>query len=310
MERRTLGRTGLNVSVLGFGGAPIGFLGTEADRITTLLNGLLDRGVNLIDTAAMYLGSEEAIARAIGHRRSEFTLVTKCGAGWDGPNDHDWSAAGITRFVDRSLQRLKTDVIDVMLLHSCDLDTLKQGEALGALAAARDAGKIRFAGYSGDNETVAYAATLPDVAVVETSINVADQANIESLLPLAVRHDVGVIVKRPVANAAWKALTDLPGMYADYAKTYHERLSAMKPRLAAALGAPIADGDWPVIALRFTLSQPGVTTAIVGTTNPDHIQKNLDAAEAGPLPEPLQTALRTAFREAETAAGTSWSAQT
>jgi aryl-alcohol dehydrogenase-like predicted oxidoreductase len=310
MERRTLGRTGLNVSVLGFGGAPIGFLGTEADRITTLLNRLLDRGVNVIDTAAMYPGSEEAIARAIGHRRSEFVLVTKCGAGWDHPGDRDWSAAGITRFVDRSLKRLNTDVIDVMLLHSCDLETLKQGEALGALAAARDAGKIRFAGYSGDNEAVAHAATLPDVAVVETSINVADQANIDGLLPLAVRHNVGVIVKRPVANAAWKPLTDLPGMYADYAKTYHERLAAMKPRLAAILGEPIPDADWPAIALRFTLSQPGVSTAIVGTTNPEHVQKNLDAAAAGALPEALLNALRTAFREAEAASGTAWPAQT
>lgn len=310
MQRRTFGRTGLDVSILGFGGGPIGFLGTEFDRISTILNRLLDQGVNLIDTAAAYPGSEEAIARAVGHRRKEFVLVSKCGTGWEHPGDHDWSAAGIARFVDRSLKRLNTDAIDVMLLHSCDLDTLKRGEALGALVAARDAGKIRFVGYSGDNEAVAHAATLPDIAVVETSVNIADQANIDAFLPLAIERNIGVLAKRPVANAAWKPIADLPGVYSGYAKTYHERLADMKPRLGAILGAPIADRDWPGIALRFTLFQPGVTTAIVGTTNPNHIQANLDAVAAGALPESLQNALRKAFRESEAASGNPWPALT
>ena len=69
-------------------------------------------------------------------------------------------------------------VVDVMLLHSCDLATLQKGEALGALVKARDAGKIRFAGYSGDNEAAAWAAAHPDIAVLETSISIADQRNI------------------------------------------------------------------------------------------------------------------------------------
>jgi aryl-alcohol dehydrogenase-like predicted oxidoreductase len=310
MERRTLGRTGLEVSVLGFGGAPIGFLGTEESRVAALLNRLLDGGVNLIDTAAMYAGSEAAIARAIGHRRHEFVLVSKCGDGWDRPGDQDWSAAGIARYLDRSLTRLGTDAIDVMLLHSCDLETLHRGEALGALVAARDAGKVRFVGYSGDNAAAAHAATLPDVAVVEASINVADQANVEALLPLAVRHDVGVIVKRPLANAAWKPPADQRGHYVAYARTYHDRLAAMRPLLERRLGTPIADRDWPGLALRFALAQPGVTTAIVGTTDPEHVAANLEAAEAGTLPDAVLAAFREAFRAAEAQSGTAWAGQT
>src|SRR5208282_5869656 len=96
-----------------------------------------------------------------------------------------WSPDLISQTIDRSLRLLKTDVLDVMLLHSCDLETLKKGDALGALVQARAAGKIRFAGYSGDNDAAAYAAAHPDVAVIETSINLVDQANLDLVLPVA-----------------------------------------------------------------------------------------------------------------------------
>ena len=310
MERRHLGKTGLEVSCLGLGGAPIGFLATEQKQVAEILALMFERGLNLIDTAAMYAGSEEAIGKALGTHRREFVLVTKCGAGWDRPGDSDWSAAGIARYIDRSLERLRTDVIDVVLLHSCDLATLSQGEALGALAAARQAGKIRFAGYSGDNDVAVYAAKQPDVAVIETSINVADQANIDAVLPLARQHGIGVLAKRPVANAAWKPLTEQRGLYADYARTYHERLRAMNisPADLGWSGSPPA--RWPELALRFTLSQPGVSTAIVGTTNPSHLQANIEAAAKGPLSPDEVATLREAFHRAEAASGAQWDAQT
>ena len=192
MERRAFGNTGLAVSVVGFGGAPIGFLEAEQAQVGVMLNTLLDRGLNLIDTAAMYAGSEEAIGKAIGPRRDEVVLVTKC------PNpmadgDDCWSAAKITQSVERSLQRLRTSRLDVVLLHSCGLDVLQQGEALAALLRLRDAGKIRCVGYSGDNETALYAAGLPDIAVIETSVNVCDQANLKGVLVEARRRGLGVI---------------------------------------------------------------------------------------------------------------------
>src|SRR5215210_2916911 len=157
MKQSTFGKTGFSVSALGFGAAPIGFLETEQQRVSAMLNMLLDRGMNLIDTAAMYEGSEELIGKAVGHRRDEFVLVTKCGTKVEGVEGAEWSEQLITQTVDRALRRLKTDRIDVMLLHTCDKSVLEKGEALGALVAAREAGKIRFVGYSGDNEAVAYA---------------------------------------------------------------------------------------------------------------------------------------------------------
>ena len=311
MEKRPFGKTGLSVSVLGFGAAPIGFLQTERDRVKSILGFLLDHGVNLIDTAASYKGSEELIGEAIGGRRSEYVLVSKCGqkvTGDDGIEGEDWSADLVGRTVDRALKRLRTDRLDVMLLHSCPLEVLERGEALGALVKAREAGKIRFAGCSGDNEAAAYAATLPDVAVIETSINIADQANIERVLPAARKHNIGIIAKRPVANAAWKAPERQPGMYKSYAEPYTKRLKtmALDPAELGMTGEP--EQAWPEMALRFTLSFPEVSTAIIGTTNPQNAERNIVAAEKGPLPADTIAKIRAAFRHADPTGG--WSGLT
>ena len=298
MQKRTFGKTGLDVSVLGFGAAPIGYLETERRRVAEMLNVLLDQGVNLIDTAASYAGAEEVIGQTIGKRRAEFVLVSKCGQAVEGVTGEDWSEKLILETVDRSLRRLQTDRLDVMLLHSCSLDVLQKGEALGALVKARQAGKIRFAGYSGDNDAAAYAATLEDVAVIETSISIADQANIDSVLPIAKKLDVGVIAKRPIANAAWKPRSEQPGMYQSYAAPYTERLQKMELEPADVGLAPDA---WSEMALRFTLSFPEVHCAIIGTTNPHNAQTNIDIASKGPLTAEAVAKIRAAFKHADPA---------
>lgn len=302
MEKRRLGRTGFEVSALGFGGGPVGFLGTEQDKVTTIVNYLLDNGVNFIDTAAGYPGSEEALGNAVSHRRDEYVLVSKCGQAFDDLEGDAWSAQVIEQTVDRALRRLKTDHLDVMLLHSCEQEVLEKGEAVEALVRARDAGKIRHAGYSGDNDAVLYAAGLDAIDVVETSVNICDQANIDSLLPEAKRCDIGVIVKRPVANAAWLGVGQQPGFYANYTTNYSERFEAMGLDLADLGGV----GDWAEIALRFTLAQDGVTSAIVGTTNPENAKRNIEVAAKGPLPNEMTVAIRSAFARAELTSGEAW----
>ena len=209
-------------------------------------------------------------------------LVSKCGSPVPGVEGDSVVAPSSTQSIDRSLKNLKTNHIDVMLLHSCDLATLQKGEALGALVKAREAGKIRFCGYSGDNEPAAYAATLPDIAVVETSINICDQANIDMVLPAARKHNVGIIAKRPVANAAWR--TDHAGIYTNYVKLYQDRFKKMNLDPASlGLHGPPAQA-WPEIALRFTLAQEGVNTAIVGTTNPGQRAQQHRHRRKGPAP--------------------------
>ena len=294
LPRRLFGSTGWNATCIGFGGAPIGYLKTERDNVNAILNYLLDEGVNLIDTAAVYPGSEEAIAHAIGHRRKEFLLVSKCGNRVADFTDPAWSPALITKTIDRSLKLLNTQVIDVMLLHSCDLQTLERGDAVAALVAAQKAGKIRWAGYSGDNQAAAHAASLADISVIETSISVADQANIDAVLPIARQRKLGVIAKRPIANAAWKDPGDQRGIYAGYASEYHHRLKLMDLS-PAQLGA----NDWPELALRFTLSVTGVHCAIIGTTSISNARTNLFNAEKGPLPRDAVEKIRLAFTRAK-----------
>lgn len=309
MTKITFGKTGLMISPLAFGGGPIGYLGVEQKRIDTILRSFLDEGLNLIDTAACYPGSEQAIGNAVADRRDEYILVSKCGHRVDGVTGDEWSPEIIEQTVDRALENLRTGYLDVMLLHSCDLEVLQRGEALGALLRARDAGKVRFVGYSGDNEAAAYAAGLPDVAVLETSINICDQANIETALPRARENDLGVIAKRPLANAAWRSKSEQSGIYAEYASTYAERLSRMKlaPADLGFEGDPA--GMWPEIALRFTLSQEGVGCAIIGTTSVDHLHANLSAAARGPLPQTVVAVIREAFQRAEAEGGEKWEAQ-
>lgn len=309
MEKRTLGDTKLDVSILGFGGAPVGYLATDARDASRMLNTLLDRGINFVDTAASYSGSEDLIGASIGHRRDEYVLLSKCGQAFDDIEGEAWSAQAIKQTVDRALRRLRTDHLDIMLLHSCETEVLEAGEALGALTAARDAGKVRFVGYSGDNQTAAFAAGLDVVSVVETSINLCDQANINVVLPEAKRRNVGVIAKRPVANGAWKPLSEQEGLYAEYAKTYRQRFEqmALTPEDFGFDGA--ATAIWPEIALRYTLSQTMVATAIVGTTRLPHLESNIIAAEKGPLDESVVAQLKESFQRAEAASGETWVGQ-
>lgn len=307
MQKQTFGKTGVSVSVLGFGAAPVAYLKADRDRATRVLNELLDSGVNLLDTAASYPGSEEFLGQTIMHRRSEFLLVSKCGQAFDDLPGEAWSPEVVSATVDRALRRLQTDRLDVMLLHSCDEAVLRQGDALGALVKAREAGKVRFVGYSGDNEALAYAASLPDVAVIETSVNIADQWNIDRGLALCEQNNIGVLAKRPIANAAWKELSDQPGMYEKYAAEYTRRLSEMAITPAELGFAGDSATIWPEIALRFTLSVPGVHCAIIGTTSPDNARQNIAAAGKGPLPADAYDKLRAAFNKADVKGD--WTAQ-
>jgi len=309
MQTIAFGKTGLKVTQLGFGGAPVGYLGVDQQCITHLLNTFLDTGLNIIDTAARYAGSERAIGIAVSHRRDEYVLVSKCGHQVDDIAGDPWSPILIEQTIERSLRQLRTDRLDVMLLHSCDLETLKQGDALAALVKARIAGKVMFIGYSGDNEAAAWAAACPQIDVIQMSVNICDQHNIDAVLPIARTHNVAVMAKRPIANAAWKDAKDQPGHYADYASTYAERLDRMGIQPAdLGFNGPPAEA-WPQIALRFTIAQPGVHTSIIGTTSEEHASANFATSRNGPLDASAVGLLRQVFKSAEGASGQAWLGQ-
>jgi hypothetical protein len=282
----------MEVSVLGFGGAEIGFEGASVAAVAALLGGALDSGLNVVDTAECYWAgdeesaSERLIGEAVGHRRSEFFLFTKCGhaAGMDAP---DWSPELIERGIERSLKRLKTDCLDLVQLHSCSLEMLQQGDVIAALQKARQAGKTRFIGYSGENQAALHAVQCGAFDTLQMSVNIADQHAIAKILPEAASRGVGVIAKRPIANAAWmRAESDVSG----YVRPYYDRLKVLAFPF---LSQPGSVG----VALRFTLACPAVATAIVGTKNPARWQENAALLAAGPLPAAELDAIRARWDE-------------
>jgi aryl-alcohol dehydrogenase-like predicted oxidoreductase len=288
MERRQFGKTDMNVSVLGFGGAEIGFEGATQETVTRLLHDALDAGLNVIDTAECYPNSEELIGQAVADRRNDFYLFTKCGHP-DNPMQGDWRPESLLRSIERSLKRLRTDRVDLVQLHSCSEEELRKGDVIAALEEAKKRGHTRYIGYSGDSTAGRYAVECGRFDTLQTSVSIADQEALDLTLPLARERNLGVIAKRPIANAAWRS-----GKKPDnaYHHAYWERLQKLTyDFLRGDLTQAVAT------ALRFTLSVPGVHTAIVGTTKPGRWRENAKLLEAGPLPPQQYEAIRACWRQ-------------
>jgi len=194
IERRRLGHTEIAVSALGFGASELGQKRMALKTAAYILGSALDAGLNVIDTAACYGNSEELIGRAVGHRRQDFYILTKCGHA-SGLRFDDWTPALIEPSIDRSLERLRTDYLDLVQLHSCDEQQLRQGELTAALQRARDKGKLRYIGYSGDGKAALYAAQCGAFDTIQISLSIADQEALTLTLPLARQRQMGVIAK-------------------------------------------------------------------------------------------------------------------
>jgi aryl-alcohol dehydrogenase-like predicted oxidoreductase len=275
METRQLGPTDMQVSVLGFGGAEIGFEEVPKKTVEKLLNHALDDGLNVIDTAECYESSEELIGQAVAGRRKDYYLFTKCGH-LEGFEHEDWRPSSLLQSIERSLRRLRTDYLDLIQLHSCSEAELRQGDVIEALQRARERGYARYIGYSGDGGAAWYAVACGQFDTLQVSISIADQETFDLILPLARERHIGVIAKRPIANAVWKSKRKPED---DYYHTYWERFRKLDyDFLRVHMKNAVAT------ALRFTVSVPGVHTAIVGTTKPGRWAENAAMLTAGPLP--------------------------
>jgi aryl-alcohol dehydrogenase-like predicted oxidoreductase len=299
MEKRRLGKTDMEVSVLGFGGMEIGYKHISLGAAKRLLNEVLDSGINVVDTAECYSTSEELIGEAIAARRKEFYLFTKCGheSGWTYP---DWRPESLFRSVERSLKRLKTNCVDLIQLHSCSEAELRQGKAIETLQRMRERGYTRYIGYSGDSKAALFAVESGQFDALQISVSIADQEAVELVLPAAEQHSLGVMAKRPLANMAWHNGDRPPSD--SYGRTYWERLQRLKYEFLQ------GDSNQAVsTALRFTLSVPGIHTAIVGTTKPERFAENAAAVQAGRLSEQAYENIRARWRQVAKA---SWVGQT
>lgn len=281
MIYRNLGNTGLKVSILGFGAGEIGDLELEDAKVEVILNFALDNGINLIDTARGYYASEDRIGKFISHRRKEFILSTKVGYGIEGVED--WSYDCIIAGVDEALRSMRTDYIDIVHLHSCSLETLQRGEAINALYKTIETGKVKCAAYSGENEVLKYAVESNAFQSIQTSFNICDQRSIENIFPTTIDKNIGVIAKRPIANAPWR-FDDQPRGH--YAEEYWLRWKKMNTDI---------EMDWNEAALRFTAFTEGIHTCIVGTTNIEHLKQNIEIISKEKLPEEIYQKIRSVF---------------
>ena len=280
-----LGSTELQVSRLGFGAARIGD-GAPHEQIDVLLGSLADLGITFIDTADCYAQSEELIGRYLGDRLGDFALATKCGCITDGETGEPYSRAVIERSIERSLRRLRVECLDLVFLHTCSADVLRAGEATEALLRARDAGKVHYTGYSGDGEDALQAISTGAFDALQVTFNILSQSALEEVLPAAERAGMGVVAKRPIANA--RLLDgDSPQFHGG-------------PHWESVRQLLVDEGAWddPLeCSLRFTLSHSVIDSAIVGTTDVGHAGDNARRAAAPPLSPQLLQALHQLGRE-------------
>ncbi len=288
MQKTPLGRTGLEVTPLGFGAMHLNDGRVTEDEAGHLLNAVLDAGVNLIDTARGYGLSEERIGRHIAHRRSEYVLSTKVGYGIPGVDD--WSYDCIVAGVDAALGRMRTEILDIVHLHSCPLHVLERGDVVRALHGCQQRGKLRVAAYSGDGAELRWAIDSGHFGSVQASVSVCDQANLVQHLGVAQARGVGVIAKRPLAGAVWRHARR-PDDFAE--GQYWDRFKSM--------GLDARGMDWAELALRFAAFAPGVGSAIVGTKTPDNFIRNVAVVNQGALEPQMHAAVLQAFADSQCA---------
>lgn len=276
------GKSGLRVSRIGLGCGQVGWGEFDDSTAGKLLNEALDNGVTLIDTARGYGVAEERIGTHISHRRSEYVLSTKIGYSIEGYKD--WTPEIVDAGIEHALRLMKTDVLDIVHLHSCPLEVLKTSGVPEALVKAQEAGKVKVAAYSGENDELGWAIDSGLFGSVQTSVNICDQLSLRRHLPRATDKGLGIIAKRPVANAPWR-FSERP--IGDYAEEYWTRWQAMKVNSAGL--------DLQELAVRFAAYAPGVCSAIVGTRNLAHFLENLALARKGPLSPDLTHSILNAY---------------
>jgi aryl-alcohol dehydrogenase-like predicted oxidoreductase len=278
-----LGRTGLTVTRLGYGAMEIrgsriwGGRPVTEDQAKTILNAVLDSGINFIDTSNDYGRSEELIGKYISHRRSEYYIATKCGCTVVRRDDqtddtpHVWTRENLFRGLHESLERLKTETIDIMQLHNPPVEETEKGGLVQALEEMRKQGKVRFISIS---TTLPHLPAYLDWGVFDTfqiPYSVLERDH-ENWISRAAEAGIGIIIRGGVARGE-------PGVGLGnkdrWARFEEARLDDLCPAGETRTG----------FLLRFTLTHPHADTIIAGTLIPEHLKENIAAVQRGPLPE-------------------------
>jgi aryl-alcohol dehydrogenase-like predicted oxidoreductase len=282
LTKRTLGRTGLQVTDLSYGAMEVrgsriwGGRPVTEPQAEQILNAVVDSGINFIDTANDYGRSEEFIGKFLSHRRGEFYLATKCGCTVvhkdENTDDtpHVWTRENLFRGLHESLERMKTDYVDVMQLHNPSVEQTEQGNLVAVLQEMKSQGKVRWIGCSSTNPHIeSYIASgVFDVFQIPYS---ALERQHEEAITKAAQAGAGTIIRGGVARGEPGEGLGSQDRWATFEKANLDELREEGESRTAFL-------------LRFTLSHPAMSTTIVGTLIPKHLEENIAIAEKGSLP--------------------------
>jgi aryl-alcohol dehydrogenase-like predicted oxidoreductase len=293
LPKSILGRTGLHVTRLGYGGMELRgtdhFPRLSPKEAGAILNGVLDTGINYIDTSPDYGYSEQLIGEHLARRRGEFLLASKCGCPIEAPDvphnqrrEHDFNRANVRAGVEQSLRRMRTDYLDVVQFHvSPSRAVLEKNDSVAELLKLRDEGKVRFIGMSGTFPQLAEHIAMGVFDVFQIPYSVVEREH-EDLIHQAAQSGAGIVIRGGVARGI---VVKDAAVIDDYPAFLRPAFHARRKLWLEARVDEFLQGMPPMeFMLRYTLSNPDMTTTIVGTANPVHLIDNVKVALKGPLP--------------------------
>ena len=275
LPKAILGRTGLEVTRLGFGCANYrdNITHWTPEQAANVWYMALDAGINFFDTAYDYVNSEEWIGWALASRYNEFYLASKCGCTDTIPtrndSNHSWTRDNLFRNIEISLRRLNRDSIDIIQLHNATVAECEKGALVRALSDIRDQGMVKWIGSSTTNPDLPTFLSWGVFDVMQIPYS-ALQRQHELWIGKAAKEGVGIIIRGGVAQGE----TGVGRGVSDTWEIFNK----------ASLRYLMEDDETPSsFVLRYTLSHPNADTIIVGTTKTEHLQENIDATIKGPL---------------------------
>lgn len=317
MKKRVLGRTGLEVGELSLGGLFVASFASPLEMARKTVSRALELGINYIDTAPTYGNSEEVLGQVLAGEKRPFILSTKLGGRPQPFLPQD--AACLRASVEESLRLLGRDRVDILMIHEPDRPGQYDwwsswddvtGPVLDVLADLRRAGTIRYTGVGGTttHELARVVATGRfDVVLTAYNYSLLWREATHEIFPAAAAMNVGVILGSPLQQGA------LSRRYDDQIRSGAPWLSKPRREQLAALYRLLDDTGMDIaeMGLRFVLSNPQVSTALFGAASPQEVERNVAAAEKGPLPAELTRRIDTIaamvpFRPFEEPAGLGW----
>jgi aryl-alcohol dehydrogenase-like predicted oxidoreductase len=293
LPKSILGRTGLEVTKLGYGAMELRgtdhFPRLSSKQASTILHSVLDNGINYLDTSPDYGYSEQLIGEQIAHRRGEFYLASKCGCPVEEPDvphdqrkPHDFSRANVRAGIEQSLRRMKTDYLDVVQFHvSPSRSELAANDSIAELLKLREEGKVRFIGISGTMPHLGDQIAMDVFDVFQIPYSVVEREH-EDLIHKAAQSGAGIVIRGGVSRGV---MVKDESVIDDYPAFLQPAFRARRRLWQQSNIDDLLAGMAPMeFILRFTLSNPDMTTTIVGTANPGHLLDNVKMAAKGPLP--------------------------